>query len=511
MEELTPRQIVKELDRYIIGQEDAKRAVAISLRNRWRRQRVDEELRDEIMPKNIIMVGPTGVGKTEIARRLSNIAMSPFIKVEASKFTEVGYVGRDVEGIVRDLMELSVNEVRAEHMDELTRNAEERAEEQILDILLPPPFRTTPPPAEEASVDATPEQVNPSDGEKKSGESIKEILDRIPPGILAPEMTVAMQEGSEAPTSESAAEEAIDQEALDKWAATKEKMRAKFREGQFDDTEIEIEVKESSGAVGLNIFSSPGIEEMGIDLRGLISALPFPTEKRTRKEKVGRAMEILTQQELQRMIDMDSVIRDAIERVEETGIVFLDEIDKIVGSESYGGPDVSREGVQRDILPIVEGTTVHTKYGMVNTDHILFIAAGAFHNCKVSDLIPELQGRFPVKVQLSSLGENEFTRILTEPQNALIRQCKALLASEGFNLEFTEDAIREIARISETVNNQNEDIGARRLHTVIDKLLDEVSFDAPDLEEKKLTVDVAYVRDKLKDLAEIRDLSQFIL
>jgi len=426
MEELTPREIVKELDKFIIGQDDAKRAVAISLRNRWRRQRVEGSLRDEIMPKNIIMVGPTGVGKTEIARRLSNIAMSPFIKVEASKFTEVGYVGRDVESIIRDLTEIAVNEVRAECMDELTTNAEERAEEQILDILLPPPFKPQQLPEAEAKDDRELDEASEADATKEFEERAQELWDRAAPNFPDPDeilkidvKTVARQEPDSEPR------QAVDPEAIKKWERTKEKMRAKLKAGKFDDTEIDFEIREGVSAVGLNIFSSPGLEEMGIDLRGLISALPFPTERRTRREKVKYAKEILTQHELQKMVDVDSVIKEAVTRVEETGIVFLDEIDKIVGRESYGGPDVSREGVQRDILPIVEGTTVLTKYGMVNSDHILFIAAGAFHNCKVSDLIPELQGRFPVTAELSSLGKEEFARILTEPQNALIRQCKA--------------------------------------------------------------------------------------
>jgi len=502
MEELTPREVVKELDKFIIGQDDAKRAVAISLRNRWRRQHVDESLRDEIMPKNIIMVGPTGVGKTEIARRLSNIAMSPFVKVEASKFTEVGYVGRDVESIIRDLTEIAVNEVRAEKMNEVAQNAEARAEEEILDILFPPPF------SESRAADA--EDAGPP-GE--SGESGGEVQQSILPLRVSQEAEFRFEEAPSGQDAEEGAEAipAVDPEAMKRWEKTREKMRAKLKAGKFDETMIEIQVKEAVGAVGLNILSSPGLEEMGIDLKGLISALPFPTEKRTRREKVRKAREILKNQELQRMLDMDSVVKEAITRVEETGIVFLDEIDKIVGRESFGGPDVSRQGVQRDILPIVEGTTVLTKYGMVKTDHILFIAAGSFHNCKVSDLIPELQGRFPVNVELSSLGREEFARILTEPQNALIKQCKALLAVEGIELEFTDDAVSEIALMAETINTQNEDIGARRLHTVVDKLLDDISFEAPELDKRKIVVDAPYVRERLSELAEKRDLSQFML
>ncbi len=512
MEQLTPRQIVKELDKFIVGQDDAKRAVAISLRNRWRRQRVEESLRDEIMPKNILMVGPTGVGKTEIARRLSNIAMSPFIKVEASKFTEVGYVGRDVESIIRDLTEISVNEVRAEQMDELTKNAEERAEEQILDILLPAPFKTQQLPEVEAKDDDSLEEPWEADADEELDQSAEELWERSAPNLPDPDAILKTDHKVVAPQEpDSGPRQTVDPKAIKRWERTKEKMRVKLKAGKFDDTEIDFEIKEGVSAVGLNIFSSPGLEEMGIDLRGLISALPFPSEKRTRTEKVKHAKEILTQQELQKMVDVDSVIKEAVTRVEETGIVFLDEIDKIVGRESYGGPDVSREGVQRDILPIVEGTTVLTKYGMVKSDHILFIAAGAFHNCKVSDLIPELQGRFPVTAELSSLGKEEFARILTEPQNALIRQCKALLAAEDIKLEFTDDAILEIARIAEVVNAQNEDIGARRLHTVVDKLLDDVSFDAPDLEKREIVVDAPYVRERLEELAEKRDLSQFIL
>lgn len=503
MEELTPREVVKELDKFIIGQDEAKRAVAISLRNRWRRQHVDESLRNEIMPKNIIMVGPTGVGKTEIARRLSNIAMSPFVKVEASKFTEVGYVGRDVESIIRDLMEIAVNEVRSEKMKEVAENAEMRVEEEILDILLPPPFGECP--AAEA------QEAGPSGD---SGERDVAVRQSILPLPAAQEQELQYEEGpSDQEEAEESAESAptMGPEAMKRWEKTREKMRAKLKAGKFDETVIEIEVKEAVGAVGLNILSSPGLEEMGIDLKGLISALPFPIEKRTRREKVSKAREILKNQELQRMVDMDSVVQEAITRVEETGIVFLDEIDKIVGRESFGGPDVSRQGVQRDILPIVEGTTVLTKYGMVKTDHVLFIAAGSFHNCKVSDLIPELQGRFPVNVELSSLGRDEFARILTEPQNALIRQCKALLAAEGIELEFTDGAVSEIALMAEIINTQNEDIGARRLHTVVDKLLDDISFEAPELDKTKVLIDAADVRQRLSELAEKRDLSQFIL
>lgn len=504
MEELTPKEIVQELDRYIIGQDDAKRAVAISLRDRWRRQHVDDELRDEIMPKNIIMVGPTGVGKTEVARRLSNIAMSPFIKVEASKFTEVGYVGRDVESMIRDLTELAVNDVRAEMMDDLTEKAEESAENQILEILFPPPFE----PAKAVGLDVL------SDMEDAASQ---EEMDRDVKTLPFPGMGGDVSDAESPDTARSGgqavreAAEPIDPEALKRWERTKEKMRTRLRAGDFDDTEIDIRVRDAVGAVGLNILSSPGLEEMGVDIRSIISALPFPTEKRSRREKVSRAREILAQQELQTMLDMDSVVKEAVERVEDTGIVFLDEIDKIVGRETYSGPDVSREGVQRDILPIVEGTTVLTKYGMVRTDHILFIAAGAFHNCKVSDLIPELQGRFPITVSLSPLGKKEFERILVEPQNALIRQYKALLKAEQINLDFTDDAIKEIAKIAETINANHEDIGARRLHTVVDKLLNDLSFEAPELHDSEVVVDAAYVRDKVENLAEARDLSQFIL
>ncbi|MCD6326441.1 ATP-dependent protease ATPase subunit HslU [bacterium] len=494
MEELTPKEIVKELDKFVIGQNDAKRAVAISLRNRWRRQRVDEGLRDEIMPKNTIMVGPTGVGKTEIAKRLSSIAQSPFIKVEASKFTEVGYVGRDVESIIRDLTELAVNEVRSERTEQLTKEAELKADDKILAILVPPPFRT--------ESDRANEPDDSDDLESELDDGDADLDGPEPDG-----------NGGRSLSTEAARPtlQAIDPELIKKWERTREKMRARLARGDFDDTEIDIDVRESIGAVGLNILSSSGFEEMGIDMKSIISSLPFPTEEKLRREKVSKAREILTQQELQRLVDMDSVVKDAIERVEETGIVFLDEIDKIVGNETFSGPDVSRQGVQRDILPIVEGTTVLTKYGMVRTDHILFIAAGAFHNCKVSDLIPELQGRFPITVHLSSLGKDEFARILTEPENALIKQYRALLAAEGIGLRFTKGAVDEISEIAETVNIQHEDIGARRLHTVVDELLDEVSFNAPELKTKKIVVNAKYVREKVGDLAEKRDLSEFIL
>jgi len=507
MEKLTPRQIVKELDKYIVGQEDAKRAVAVSLRNRWRRQHVESELREEIMPKNIIMVGPTGVGKTEIARRLSNIATSPFIKVEASKFTEVGYVGRDVESIIRDLTEIAVNEVRAERMSQMREGAERRAEDQILDILFPPPFKRSRGDDEGGAVEE-------SQREDVSGEGVLQRFERepaAPAAVLAEGTEYPVRVESKQQRGAGASWEPVTAEQIRKWERTREKMRRRLRMGEFDETEIEIEVKENIGAVGLNILSSSGLEEMGIDIKSIISALPFPTEKRTRREKVKKAKEVLMQQELQKMVDMESVVKEAIRRVEETGIVFLDEIDKIVGRETYTGPDVSREGVQRDILPIVEGTTVLTKYGMVKTDHILFIAAGAFHNCKVSDLIPELQGRFPITVELSSLGKEEFARILTEPRNALIKQYEALLAAEGIELKFTQDAIEEIARIAEAVNRNSEDIGARRLHTIVDKLLEEVSFDAPELEETKIVIDSDYVRERVGDLMEKRDLSRFVL
>ena len=462
---LTPREIVTQLDKYVIGQKNAKRSVAIALRNRWRRQRVAEDLRDEIAPKNIIMIGPTGIGKTEIARRLSKLAQSPFLKIEASKFTEVGYVGRDVESMVRDLTEIAINMVRAEETEKVQVKARELAEERVLDLLLPPVRRETlPKEAEEESPDLP--QTPP--------------LPRLQPANHQPESS-----------------------------PTREKLRQRLRAGKMDDRLVEIETAQR-GLPMVEIFSSAGMEEMDINLKEMFSNL-LPKKTKRRKVKVPEGLKILADEEAQKLIDMDKVTGLAIERVEQGGIIFLDEIDKIAGRESAHGPDVSREGVQRDLLPIVEGTTVTTRYGMVKTDHILFIAAGAFHVSKPSDLIPELQGRFPIRVELDALTKEDFIRILTEPQNALSKQYTALLATEGIRLSFTPDAIGEIAEIATLVNQRTENIGARRLHTILERMLDEISFDAPDRPEKNIQVDARYVREKLSEIIKDEDLSRYIL
>ena len=454
-DELTPREIVVELDKYIVGQAAAKRAVAVALRNRVRRQKLTPEMAEDVLPKNILMIGPTGVGKTEIARRLARLAGCPFIKVEASKYTEVGYVGRDVESMVRDLVETSIDMVREEKLDEVAERAEHAAEERVLDLLLP----ASPPPAPSESSNSTTTQI-------------------------------------EAPRR-------------DQMDRTREKLRAQLRDGKLDQRLVEVEVRERS-TPAFEIVSSQGVEEMDINVKDMLSGI-FGQQKRRRRMTVAEAFDYLIQEEENKLIDMDQVTRLAVERAEQMGIIFIDEIDKIAGRESGHGPDVSREGVQRDILPIVEGTTVNTRYGMIRTDHILFIAAGAFHISKPSDLIPELQGRLPIRVELTALTEGDFVRILTEPKNALIKQYIALLDTEGLKLNFTEDAIATLARYAVMVNEQTENIGARRLHTILEKVLDEISFEAPDLKKKNVKVDGAYVTKQLADIVKNQDLSRYIL
>jgi ATP-dependent HslUV protease ATP-binding subunit HslU len=437
LDELTPREIVRELDKYVIGQNEAKRAVAIALRNRIRRQKLDPEMAEEVMPKNILMMGPTGVGKTEIARRLAKLANSPFLKVEASKFTEVGYVGRDVEAMIRDLVDIAIDMVREERLEEVADRAERNAEERLLDLLMPP----------------------------------------------QPELTETAER-------------------------TREKLRERLRSGKLDDRLVEIEVKERGPT--FEITTNTGIEEMDVNLKDVLPNL-FGGRSRKRKMRVAEAIEYLVQEEEQKLIDMDQVTRLALERVERNGIIFLDEVDKIAGRESGHGPDVSREGVQRDILPIVEGTTVNTRHGFVRTDHILFIAAGAFHVSKPSDLIPELQGRFPIRVELKSLSREDFIRILREPKNALVKQYIALLDTEGIKLTFTEDALQAVADYAAQVNQSSENIGARRLHTIMEKVLEEISFSGPDMKKKHIRIDAAYVHKQLADIVKDQDLSKYIL
>jgi ATP-dependent HslUV protease ATP-binding subunit HslU len=448
VEALTPRQIVSELDKYVVGQARAKRAVAIALRNRTRRQKLAPDLAEEIAPKNILMIGPTGVGKTEIARRLARLAQSPFIKVEASKYTEVGYVGRDVESMVRDLTELAVDMIREERVAEVREKARRAAEERVLDLLLPP--------------------LPPSPDYDEQASSIREQAQR-----------------------------------------TREKLREQLRDGRLDQKQVEIEVREKAFP-SFEIIAGSSIEEVDINVKDMLPGL-FQGRTKKRKLAVPEALDALAQEEEQKLVDMETVARAAVERVQQSGIIFIDEIDKVAGREAGHGPDVSREGVQRDILPIVEGTTVNTKHGMVRTDHILFIAAGAFHVSKPADLIPELQGRFPIRVELDALGREDFIRILTEPKSALVKQYTALLSTEGLTIQFTEGAISRIADFAALVNERAENIGARRLHTVMEKLLDEVSFEAPEMKDKEITIDEAYVDRMLADIVRNEDLSRYVL
>ncbi len=452
MNNFTPRKIVEELDKYIIGQASAKKAVAIALRNRWRRQQLSDEMKEEILPKNILMIGPTGVGKTEIARRLAKLAQAPFIKLEASKFTEVGYVGRDVESMIRDLTNLALNMVKTEQMEKVQEKADALAEEKILSILLPPP--------RSQNKKTTTDTTEPAEEEK------------------------------------------------DNYKHTREKLRTQLKEGKLDSRYVDLEVREK--AMPFGVVSNMGMDELETNLKDMLGNF-LPDKSKKRKVKVPEAMHIIREEEAGKLIDMDKVIREAIERTEQNGIIFIDEIDKIASKGSAHGPDISREGVQRDLLPIVEGSTVSTKHGPVRTDHILFISAGAFSIAKPSDLIPELQGRFPIRAELSALGKEEFMRILQEPKNALIKQYISLIQTEGVDIKFTDNSIEEIASTAASVNEKTENIGARRLHTILEKLLEDISFDAPDMKDINVTIDAAYVNDKLSDIIKDEDLSRYIL
>ena len=481
---LTPRQIVEELDKYIIGQAEAKRSVAVALRNRDRRQMLDDDMRDEVAPKNIIMIGTTGVGKTEIARRLARLVEAPFIKVEASKYTEVGYVGRDVESMIRDLADLGVNMVKSEQTEMVKEKALELTEERLLDFLIPPPRpKRIPEPVRENV-----EILDENEEEKGSDEEMP--------------LSLAVKLDSTEPSE-------VDEQEQVRYLRTREKFRQRLRDGKLEEKPIEINVSNRTIPF-VEIFSPSGIEEMDINLKDMFGSI-LPKQEKKRRVTIAEARQILIQEEAEKLIDMDSVIGEAVTRVENSGIVFLDEIDKIAGRESKSGPDVSREGVQRDILPIIEGSTVMTKHGMVRTDHILFIASGAFHVSKPSDLIPELQGRFPIRVELKSLNEADFKRILIEPKNALEKQYIAMLKTEDIDVTITDDAIDKIAALAFQVNEAVEDIGARRLHTIMEKLFDELSFDAPDLEEKSVTIDADYVTAQLSEIVKDEDLSKYIL